>query len=348
MTNRIQYFEDFILDSMEKGQIDSALSSIRFMNPVRKYDGSPAVLAGVDDKGYIYVATIRFFNKEPVYYTTQRSILSDYKLSMDVKLLLVSVLNYLKTTNLIDFPDVMIWGDALCVGNSENTNGIRTFGANTIHYQMPYENSIGIVYPYVMMWHTFYGDKWRGNLAMRCVENPYNLIADRSIIALDVNLDKMRDSLVSYPKFFPYLKNKFFKDACSFIVKDSRFLYGFPVNLLFEEFYEKKRATYKTQRGIDTFYLSNIQIFDFFLIIPEEIEKFLWQIVKQKILLLDVYENHVYDKFTRTYVKDKQGNKIDCCHEGFVLTGDTTKIKLIYPDFIDNNKGKDIVRIWKE
>lgn len=171
----LEHIEDEILNS----GIGGARGSINFLRSLRdmlsgssrssinmtvKWDGAPAIFAGIDPSdGKFFVAKKSVFNKNPLLYKSKREIQSDAKLPQSLKnkfVIALSEFSKLGITNVLQ-GDLMFTKEDL---QAETIEGQKytTFQPNTIVYAVPQgtpldkkikQAKIGIV------WHTSYSGR---------------------------------------------------------------------------------------------------------------------------------------------------------------------------------------------
>lgn len=171
----LEHIEDEILNS----GIGGARGSINFLRSLRdmlsgssrssinmtvKWDGAPAIFAGIDPSdGKFFVAKKSVFNKNPLLYKSKREIQSDTKLPQSLKnkfIIALSEFSKLGITNVLQ-GDLMFTKEDL---QAETIEGQKytTFQPNTIVYAVPQgtpldkkikQAKIGIV------WHTSYSGR---------------------------------------------------------------------------------------------------------------------------------------------------------------------------------------------
>ena len=169
----MEHLEDNVLN----GGVDGARQAINFLQSLRdmlagnsktkinttvKWDGAPAVFAGIDprDKKF-FVAKKGIFNKNPKVYKTEKEVRADT--SGDLAEKLVACLKYLPALNIkgVIQGDLMFTQDDLKIQNVGGEECV-TFHPNTIVYAVPTGSKlakqiqsakIGIV------WHTTYTGK---------------------------------------------------------------------------------------------------------------------------------------------------------------------------------------------
>lgn len=171
----LEHIEDEILNS----GIGGARGSINFLRSLRdmlsgssrssinmtvKWDGAPAIFAGIDPSdGKFFVAKKSVFNKNPLLYKSKREIQSDAKLPQSLKnkfIIALSEFSKLGITNVLQ-GDLMFTKEDL---QAETIEGQKytTFQPNTIVYAVPQgtpldkkikQAKIGIV------WHTSYSGR---------------------------------------------------------------------------------------------------------------------------------------------------------------------------------------------
>jgi len=138
LVSSIKILKDVVL-SLSAGGSNSPSS----VNISTKWDGAPAVLAGVNpENGKFFVSTKAFFNKEPKINYTEADIRKNHEGGLVPKL--VDCLKYLKTLNIRG----MAWGDVLFSQSDKKTETIEgksyiTFRPNTITYAVPTDSPIG-------------------------------------------------------------------------------------------------------------------------------------------------------------------------------------------------------------
>ena len=169
----MEHLEDNVLN----GGVDGARQSINFLRSLRdmlaghsnvklnttvKWDGAPAVFAGIDPTdGKFFVAKKGIFNKNPKVYKTEKEVRADT--SGDLAEKLVACLKYLPALNIkgVIQGDLMFTQEDLKIQNVGGEECV-TFHPNTIVYAVPTGSKlakqiqsakIGIV------WHTTYTGK---------------------------------------------------------------------------------------------------------------------------------------------------------------------------------------------
>lgn len=123
--------------------LSPASGSVSSVNISTKWDGAPAVLAGINpENGKFFVATKSFFNKEPKINYTEADIKKNHEGGLVPKL--IDCLKYLKSLNIRG----MAWGDVLFSQADKKTETIDgksyiTFRPNTITYAVPTDSPVG-------------------------------------------------------------------------------------------------------------------------------------------------------------------------------------------------------------
>lgn len=169
----MQHLEDRVIYAGVKGAREAifALRSLRDMlagntnsstNVTVKWDGAPAVFAGIDPSdGQFFVAKKGIFNKDPKVYKSEVEVRADT--SGDLAEKLVVAFNELKDLGIKD----VIQGDIMFTKgdlNSESIDGEKmiTFQPNTIVYAVPAKSNLAktIVKANLgVVWHTTYKGK---------------------------------------------------------------------------------------------------------------------------------------------------------------------------------------------
>jgi len=170
---------EHIEDNVLNGGVDGARESINFLRALRdmlagssdtrvdatvKWDGAPAIFAGIDpNDGKFFVAKKAIFNKNPKVYKTNADI--DADTSGDLANKLKVALEYLPSLGIKG----VVQGDLLFTkGDTKNItyNGVEhiTFHPNTIVYAVPKNSALGrqIARASIgIVWHTTYeGDSF--------------------------------------------------------------------------------------------------------------------------------------------------------------------------------------------
>ena len=170
---------EHIEDNVLNGGVDGARQSINFLRALRdmlagssdtrvdatvKWDGAPAIFAGIDpNDGKFFVAKKAIFNKNPKVYKTNADI--DADTSGDLATKLKVALEYLPSLGIKG----VVQGDLLFTkGDTKNItyNGVEhiTFHPNTIVYAVPKDSALGrqIARASIgVVWHTTYeGDSF--------------------------------------------------------------------------------------------------------------------------------------------------------------------------------------------
>ena len=166
----MEHVEDLVLN----GGVAGAREAINFLRAVRdmlagtsdskvnisvKWDGAPAVFAGIDPRdGKFFVAKKGIFNKEPKIYKTPQEVAADTSGDLQNKL----------TLALKHFPELgitnIIQGDFLFSGDTVRTETIDgesyiTFHPNTIVYAVPAKSKLAkqiLSSEIGVVWHTTY------------------------------------------------------------------------------------------------------------------------------------------------------------------------------------------------
>jgi hypothetical protein len=167
------HIEDRVIYGGVKGARESilALRSLRDMlagsvnsstNVTVKWDGAPAVFAGIDPSdGQFFVAKKGIFNKEPKVYKSEADVRADTTGDLSDKL--VTAFNELKDLGIKD----VIQGDIMFTKgdlNSESIDGEKfiTFQPNTIVYAVPVKSELAKTMQKAnlgVVWHTTYKGK---------------------------------------------------------------------------------------------------------------------------------------------------------------------------------------------
>ena len=169
----MEHLEDNVLN----GGVDGARQSINFLQSLRdmlaghsnvklnttvKWDGAPAIFAGVDPTdGKFFVAKKGIFNKNPKVYKTPAEVRADTSGDLAEKLLIC--LKYLPELNIKG----VIQGDLMFTQSDLKTQDIEgescvTFHPNTIVYAVPVKSKLAKQIQSAKMgivWHTTYTGK---------------------------------------------------------------------------------------------------------------------------------------------------------------------------------------------
>jgi hypothetical protein len=169
----LEHVEDNVLN----GGVDGARQSINFLQSLRdmlaghsnvklnttvKWDGAPAIFAGVDPTdGKFFVAKKGIFNKNPKVYKTPAEVRADTSGDLAEKLLIC--LKYLPELNIKG----VIQGDLMFTESDLKTQDIEgescvTFHPNTIVYAVPVKSKLAKQIQSAKMgivWHTSYTGK---------------------------------------------------------------------------------------------------------------------------------------------------------------------------------------------
>ena len=129
-----------------------------------KWDGAPAVFAGIDPRdGKFFVAKKGVFNKEPKVYKTPKEIDADTEGDLAAKLkVALAEFKKLGITKGVYQGDLMFTNDL----KTETIEGQKyvTFHPNTIVYAVPYDSPLGVKIRSAkigVVWHTTYeGDSF--------------------------------------------------------------------------------------------------------------------------------------------------------------------------------------------
>ena len=151
-----------------------------------KWDGAPAIFAGVDPSdGKFFVAKKSVFNKTPLLYKTRQEIQSDPKLPQALKPTFITALDEFSKLGIKG----VLQGDLMFTGSSLETDTIdgqryTTFQPNTIVYAIPSGSEldrqiraakIGVV------WHTTYSGNSLQNMRASFGANISGLKKSRSV-----------------------------------------------------------------------------------------------------------------------------------------------------------------------
>ena len=169
----MEHLEDNVLN----GGVDGARQSINFLQSLRdmlaghsnvklnttvKWDGAPAIFAGIDPTdGKFFVAKKGIFNKNPKVYKTPADVRADTSGDLAEKLLIC--LKYLPELNI----NGVIQGDLMFTQSDLKTQDIEgescvTFHPNTIVYAVPVKSKLAKQIQSAKMgivWHTTYTGK---------------------------------------------------------------------------------------------------------------------------------------------------------------------------------------------
>jgi len=168
---------EHVEDNVLNGGVEGARQSINFLQSLRdmlaghsnvkinttvKWDGAPAVFAGIDPAdGKFFVAKKGIFNKNPKVYKTEKEVRADT--SGDLADKLVTCLKYLPSLNIKG----VIQGDLMFTQSDLKVQTIAgeeciTFHPNTIIYAVPLNTSLAKQIQSAKMgivWHTVYTGK---------------------------------------------------------------------------------------------------------------------------------------------------------------------------------------------
>ena len=135
-------------------------SSSSKLSATVKWDGAPAIFAGIDPRdGKFFVAKKGVFNKEPKVYKTPAEIDADTQGDLAVKLkIALSEFKKLGIKSGVYQGDLMFTHDTLSKETIDGEDYI-TFHPNTIVYAVPYDSSLGAKIRGAkigVVWHTTY------------------------------------------------------------------------------------------------------------------------------------------------------------------------------------------------
>ena len=140
-------------------------NSNRSISATVKWDGAPAIFAGIDPRdGKFFVAKKGVFNKDPKVYKTPAEIDADTSGDLAVKLkMALAEFKKLGITSGVYQGDLMFTNDTLIKETIEGEDYI-TFHPNTIVYAIPYSSALGVrirAAKIGVVWHTTYtGDSF--------------------------------------------------------------------------------------------------------------------------------------------------------------------------------------------
>lgn len=192
----MEHVEDLVLN----GGVAGAREAINFLRAVRdmlagtsdskvnisvKWDGAPAVFAGIDPRdGKFFVAKKGIFNKEPKIYKTEAEVKADTSGDLQNKLILA----------LKHFPDLgitnVIQGDFLFSNDTVDKTTIDgeeyiTFHPNTIVYAVPAKSKLArqiLSSKIGVVWHTNYDGESFENMRASFGKNIADTLRDSSAV----------------------------------------------------------------------------------------------------------------------------------------------------------------------
>lgn len=163
----IPHFENLIFKGSE--------SLLNFINAVYseesclsvKWDGTPAIVFGWDERGVLILGTKSFFNKTPKYYRSQTDIINDVTLNDSLKYKLDKIYYYLNNIQICnlesevgykggDFDNIMFGADVIAVKNSDQDWVGNKIIPNVVEYDFSEHLSYCTNLPITLAVHTFY------------------------------------------------------------------------------------------------------------------------------------------------------------------------------------------------
>lgn len=350
-----------------------------------KWDGAPAVFAGIDPSdGQFFVAKKGIFNKDPKVYKSEADVRADT--SGDLAEKLVVAFNELKDLGIKD----VIQGDIMFTKGDvakESIDGesYYTFQPNTIVYAIPVKSDLGKQIAKAnlgVVWHTTYKGKDFHSMKASYGVNLKGLKKKPSIWYQDAeyrdvtgkaslsatDTKQVNDALSNAGKIFqkiagstlkqiqdnPQLAGQFETFNNSLVRKGERI--GSPTkhveNLLiwFKGRFEKERAKRKSPKGKEGVDKKEQELMRFFSKENRKNLQLVFElqnaIVDAKLLIINKLDKV---KQLDTFVRTKNGFKVTGS-EGFVAIDKTTSgaVKLVDRlEFSMNNFSPDVVKGWE-
>ena len=350
-----------------------------------KWDGAPAVFAGIDPSdGQFFVAKKGIFNKDPKVYKSEADVRADT--SGDLAEKLVVAFNELKDLGIKD----VIQGDIMFTKGDvakESIDGesYYTFQPNTIVYAIPVKSDLGKQIAKAnlgVVWHTTYKGKDFHSMKASYGVNLKGLKKKPSIWYQDAeyrdvtgkaslsatDTKQVNDALSNAGKIFqkiasstlkqiqdnPQLAGQFETFNNSLVRKGERI--GSPAKhvndllIWFKDRFEKERAKRKSPKGKEGVDKKEQELMRFFSKENRKNLQLVFElqnaIVDAKLLIINKLDKV---KQLDTFVRTKNGFKVTGS-EGFVAIDKTTSgaVKLVYRlEFSMNNFSKDVIKGWE-
>ena len=350
-----------------------------------KWDGAPAVFAGIDPSdGQFFVAKKGIFNKDPKVYKSEADVRADT--SGDLAEKLVVAFNELKDLGIKD----VIQGDIMFTKGDvakESIDGesYYTFQPNTIVYAIPVKSDLGKQIAKAnlgVVWHTTYKGKDFHSMKASYGVNLKGLKKKPSIWYQDAeyrdvtgkaslsatDTKQVNDALSNAGKIFqkiasstlkqiqdnPQLAGQFETFNNSLVRKGERI--GSPAKhvsdllIWFKDRFEKERAKRKSPKGKEGVDKKEQELMRFFSKENRKNLQLVFElqnaIVDAKLLIINKLDKV---KQLDTFVRTKNGFKVTGS-EGFVAIDKTTSgaVKLVDRlEFSMNNFSKDVIKGWE-
>ena len=350
-----------------------------------KWDGAPAVFAGIDPSdGQFFVAKKGIFNKDPKVYKSEADVRADT--SGDLAEKLVVAFNELKDLGIKD----VIQGDIMFTKGDvakESIDGesYYTFQPNTIVYAIPVKSDLGKQIAKAnlgVVWHTTYKGKDFPSMKASYGVNLKSLKKKPSIWYQDAeyrdvtgkaslsatDTKQVNDALSNAGKIFqkiasstlkqiqdnPQLAGQFETFNNSLVRKGERI--GSPAKhvsdllIWFKDRFEKERAKRKSPKGKEGVDKKEQELMRFFSKENRKNLQLVFElqnaIVDAKLLIINKLDKV---KQLDTFVRTKNGFKVTGS-EGFVAIDKTTSgaVKLVDRlEFSMNNFSKDVIKGWE-
>lgn len=350
-----------------------------------KWDGAPAVFAGIDPSdGQFFVAKKGIFNKDPKVYKSEADVRADT--SGDLAEKLVVAFNELKDLGIKD----VIQGDIMFTKGDvakESIDGesYYTFQPNTIVYAIPVKSDLGKQIAKAnlgVVWHTTYKGKDFPSMKASYGVNLKSLKKKPSIWYQDAeyrdvtgkaslsatDTKQVNDALSNAGKIFqkiasstlkqiqdnPQLAGQFETFNNSLVRKGERI--GSPAKhvsdllIWFKDRFEKERSKRKSPKGKEGVDKKEQELMRFFSKENRKNLQLVFElqnaIVDAKLLIINKLDKV---KQLDTFVRTKNGFKVTGS-EGFVAIDKTTSgaVKLVDRlEFSMNNFSKDVIKGWE-
>ena len=350
-----------------------------------KWDGAPAVFAGIDPSdGQFFVAKKGIFNKDPKVYKSEADVRADT--SGDLAEKLVVAFNELKDLGIKD----VIQGDIMFTKGDvakESIDGesYYTFQPNTIVYAIPVKSDLGKQIAKAnlgVVWHTTYKGKDFHSMKASYGVNLKGLKKKPSIWYQDAeyrdvtgkaslsatDTKQVNDALSNAGKIFqkiasstlkqiqdnPQLAGQFETFNNSLVRKGERI--GSPAKhvndllIWFKDRFEKERAKRKSPKGKEGVDKKEQELMRFFSKENRKNLQLVFElqnaIVDAKLLIINKLDKV---KQLDTFVRTKNGFKVTGS-EGFVAIDKTTSGAVKSVDRLEfsmNNFSKDVIKGWE-
>jgi hypothetical protein len=350
-----------------------------------KWDGAPAVFAGIDPSdGQFFVAKKGIFNKDPKVYKSEAEVRADT--SGDLAEKLVVAFNELKGLGITD----VIQGDIMFTKGDVSKESIDgdsyyTFQPNTIVYAIPIKSDLGKKIAKAnlgVVWHTTYKGKDFPSMKASYGVNLKSLKKKSSIWYQDaeyrditgkaslsaIETEEVNDALSKAGKIFqkiasstlkqiesnPELAGQFETFNNSLVRKGERI--GSPAKhvsdllIWFKNRFEKERQKRKSTKGKEGVNSKEKELMTFFSKENKKNLQLVFElqnaIVDAKLLIINKLDKV---KQLDTFVRTKSGFKVTGS-EGFVAIDKTTSgaVKLVDRlEFSMNNFSKDVIKGWE-